>query len=118
MRAEGGTESGAGRTQPAGTAVVALLDVRAESLQLGGPEFLANLQGPEPVTDHLAGAEVTTLLDLALDELLGMFPDEVARRHGCLPVAGPLGYQKLIVAAGGFLPVSTLLVVKRSSSTN
>ena len=51
----------------AGTAVDALLNVRAESLQLGGPELLANFKGPEPVTDHLAGVGVTALLDLALD---------------------------------------------------
>lgn len=67
MWPEGGTESGAGRTQPAGTAVVALLDVRAESLQFGEPELLANLQGLETVMDQLAGAGVTALLDLALD---------------------------------------------------
>jgi hypothetical protein len=30
---------------------------------------------------------------LALDELLEMFPEEVARRHGWLPVAWLLGYQ-------------------------
>ena len=53
--------------RPAGTAVDALLNVRAESLQLGGPELLANFKGPEPVTDHLAGVGVTALLDLALD---------------------------------------------------
>ena len=79
--------------RPAGTAVDALLNVRAESLQLGGPELLAILQGPEPVTDHLAGAGVTALLDLAFDELLEMFPGGVARRHGCHPVAWSLGYQ-------------------------
>ena len=118
MRAEGGTESGAGRTQPAGTAVNALLDVRTESLQLEGTKFLTNHQGPEPVTDHLAGAGVTSLLDLALDELLEMFPDDGARRHGCLPVAWLLGYQRLIVAVSGFRPGPTLLVVKRQSSTN
>jgi hypothetical protein len=78
VRPEGGTESAAGRTQPAGTAVYALLDVRAERLQLGGPELLATLQGPAPVTDHLADAGVAALLDLALDELLEMFPDDVA----------------------------------------
>ena len=78
LQPEGGTEFGAGRTQPAGTAVNALLDVRAESLQLEGTKFLTNLQAPEPVTDHLAGAGVTALLDLALDELLEMFPDDVA----------------------------------------
>ena len=83
----------------AGFAVDALLDIRAESFQLGGPELLAILQGPEPVTDHLAGAGVTALLDLALDELLEMFPDQVARRHGWLQVARPLDYQRLIAAA-------------------
>lgn len=62
-----GTESAAGRLRPGGTAVVALLDNRAESLQFGGPELLAILQGPETVMDHLAGAGVTALLDLALD---------------------------------------------------
>ncbi len=51
------------------------------------------LQGPEPVMDHLAGAGVTALLDLALVELLGVFPEGVARRHGWLPVALVLGYQ-------------------------
>jgi hypothetical protein len=69
---EGGTESGAGRTQPGWTAVDALLDVRAECLQLGGVVLLAILQGPEHVTDHFAGAGVTTLLDLALDKLIEM----------------------------------------------
>lgn len=83
----GGTESVAGRTQPAGTAVDDLLEARAESLQLGGPVLFAILQGPVPVTDHLAGAGVTALLDLALDELLEMFPDDIARRHVCIPVA-------------------------------
>ena len=63
--------------RPAGTAVDALLDVRAESLKLGGPVLFANLKGPEPVTDHLAGAGVTALLELAFDEQLGVFPDEV-----------------------------------------
>lgn len=67
MRAEGGIESAAGRLWLAGTAVVALLDVRAESLQFGEPELLAILQGPETVMDQLAGAGVTALLDLALD---------------------------------------------------
>ena len=43
--------------------------------------------------DHLAGAGVTALLDLALVELLGVFPEGVARRHGWLPVALVLGYQ-------------------------
>ena len=118
MRAEGGTESGAGRTQPAGTAVNALLDVRAECLQLGGPELLAILQGPGAVTDDLAGAGVAALLDLVLDELLGMFHDDIARRHGYLPVAGPLGYQRLIVAADAFRPGTTLLAEMRSSSVN
>jgi hypothetical protein len=79
--------------RPAGTAVDALLDIRAESFQLGGPELLAILKGPEPVTDHLAGAGITALLDLAIVELLGVFTDEVARRHGRLPVALALGYQ-------------------------
>jgi len=88
----GGIESGAGRTQPGWTAVDALLDVRAECLQLGGVVLLAILQGPEHVTDHFAGAGVTTLLDLALDELLKVFPDDVARRHDCLPVDWLLGY--------------------------
>ena len=93
MRPGRAIESGAGRLWLAGTAVDALLDVRAESLQLGGPELLAILRGPEPVVDQLAGAEVTVLLDLALDELLEMFPDEAARRHGWLPVAWLLGHQ-------------------------
>jgi hypothetical protein len=93
VRAEGGTESGAGRIQPGGAAVYALLDVRAERLQLGGPELLATLQGPAPVTDDLAGAGVAALLDLALVEPLKVIPDEVARRHGWLPVAWLLGYQ-------------------------
>ena len=44
--------------------------------------LLANLQGPEPVTDHFAGTGIAILLDLALDELLEVFPDDVARRHG------------------------------------
>ena len=118
MRAEGGTESGAGRLWLAGTAVDALLDVRAECLQLGGPELLAILQGPGAVTVHFAGAGVTALLDLALDELLEMFPNEVARRHGCLPLDWLLGYQRLLVVASGFRPGPTLLDVKRSSSTN
>ena len=100
----------------AGTAVDAMLDVRAECLQLGGAVLLAILQDPEPVLDHLAGAGVTALLDMALDELLEMFPDEVARRYGWLPMAGSLGYQKLIVAAGGLLPGSTLFAVKGSST--
>ena len=104
--------------RPAGTAVDALLDVRAESLQLGGPEFLTILQGPEPVMDHLAGAGVTALLDLALDELLEMFPDEVARQYGRLPVEWLLGFQRLIVGVSGFFPGPTLLDVRRSSSTN
>jgi hypothetical protein len=30
---------------------------------------------------------------LAIDELLEVFPDEVVRRHGWLPVALALGYQ-------------------------
>jgi hypothetical protein len=68
--------------------------------------------------DHLAGAGVAALLDLALDELLGVFPDEVVRRHGYLPVAGPLGYQRLIVAADAFRPGTTLLAEMRSSSVN
>ena len=72
MTPEGGIESGAGRTQPGWTAVDALLDDRAESLQLEGTKFLAILQGPEHVTDHFAGAGVTTLLDLALDKLIEM----------------------------------------------
>jgi hypothetical protein len=79
--------------RPAGTAVDALMDVRAESFQLGGPELLEILKGPEPVTDHLAGVGVTALLDLALDELLEVFPEGVARRHGWLTVAGLLVYQ-------------------------
>jgi hypothetical protein len=79
--------------RPVGSAVDGLLDIRAESLQFGGLELLAILQGPETVMDHLAGAGVTVLLDLALDELLEMFPDEVARRHGWLSVAWLLGYQ-------------------------
>jgi hypothetical protein len=33
-------------------------------------------------------------------------------------VAGPLDYQKLIVAASGFLPGPTLLAVKRSAAKN
>ena len=104
--------------RPAGTAVDALLDVRAESFQLGDTEFLAIFQGPEPVTDQLAGAGITALLDLALDELLEMYPDDVALRHGCLPVVASLVYQKLIVAASGIRPGPTLLVVRRSSSAN
>ena len=104
--------------RPAGTAVDALLDVRAESFQLGDTEFLAIFQGPEPVTDQLAGAGITALLDLALDELLEMYPDDVALRHGCLPVVASLVYQKLIVAAIGIRPGPTLLVVRRSSSAN
>ena len=60
--------------RPAGTAVDALLNIRAESRQFGGPELLANFKGPEPVMDHLAGAGATALLDLALDELLGNVP--------------------------------------------
>jgi hypothetical protein len=79
--------------RPAGTAFDALLDIRAESLQFGGPALLALLRGPELVLVHLAGAGLTALLDLAPDELLEMFTDEVARRHGWLPLAGPLGYQ-------------------------
>ena len=79
--------------RPVGSAVDGLLDIRAESLQLGGPELLANFKGPEPVTEYLPGAGVRALLDLALDELLEMFHDEVARRHGWLPVARLLGYQ-------------------------
>jgi len=118
VRAGRGTESGAGRLWLAGTAVDALLDVRAERFQLGGPELLAILQGPDSVTDHLAGAGVTALLDLALDKLLEVFPVEVARRHGWLPVAGNLVYQKLIVTARGFRPGPMLLAVKGSSSSN
>ncbi len=118
VRAGRGTESGAGRLWLAGTAVDALLDVRAERFQLGGPELLAILQGPAPATDYLAGAGVAALLDLVLVELLGMFPDDVARRHGYLPVAGPLGYQRLIVAADAFRPGTTLLAEMRSSSVN
>lgn len=93
MTPEEGTESAAGRIQPGGTAVYALLDVRAERLQLGGPELLATLQGPTPVTDDLAGAGVAALLDLALVEPLKVIPDEVARRHGWLPVAWLLDFQ-------------------------
>ena len=70
------------------------------------------------VMGHLASAGVTALLDLALDKLIKMIPDDVARRYGCLSVAGPLDYQKLIVAASGFLPGPTLLAVKRSLSKN
>ncbi len=102
----------------AGTAVDGLLDIRAESLQFGGPVLFAILQGQEPVMDHLAGAAVAALLDLALVEPLKVFPDEVARRHGWLPVAWLLDYQQLIVEASGFLPGPTLLFVKRSSSAN
>jgi hypothetical protein len=98
----------------AGTAVDGLLDIRAESLQFGGPVLFAILQGQEPVTDHLAGAGVTALLDLALVELLEVFPEGVDRRHGFS--ASLLGYQKLIVTAGGLLPGSTLFAVKGSSS--
>jgi hypothetical protein len=47
-----------------------------------------------------------------------MFPDEVARRHGYLPVAGPLGYQRLKVAAYAFRPGTTLLAEMRSSTVN
>ena len=82
------------------------------------PGAARELQGPEPVTDHLAGAGVADLLDLALDELLEMFPDEVARRHGWVPVASLLGYQELIVAASGFRPGLTQLTVERSPSAN
>ena len=32
-----------------------------------------------------AGTAVDALLDLALDELVEVFPDEVARRHECGP---------------------------------
>jgi hypothetical protein len=60
--------------RPAGTAVDGLLDIRAESLQFGGPVLFAILQGPEPVMDHLAGADVAAQLDLALVELLGNVP--------------------------------------------
>ena len=60
--------------RPAGTAVDALLDIRAECLQFGRPKLLAILQGPEPVMDQLAGAGATALLDLALVELLGNVP--------------------------------------------
>jgi hypothetical protein len=67
---------------PAGTAVDSLLDVRAECLEFGGTVLVANLQGPEPLTDHLAGTGIAILLDFALDELLEVFPDDVARRHG------------------------------------
>ncbi len=79
--------------RPAGTAVDALLDIRAESLQLGGPVLFAIFQGSELVTEYHPGAGVTALLDLALDELLEVLPDEVARRHGWVPVALALGYQ-------------------------
>jgi hypothetical protein len=68
--------------------------------------------------DHLAGAGVTALLDLALDELLEMFPDDVARRHEWRPVALPLGYEKLIVAASGSRPGPTLLTVEESPLAN
>ena len=63
--------------RPAGSAVDALLDIRAESLQLGGLVLFAILQGPEPFMGPLAGAGagVTALLDMALDKLLEMFPD-------------------------------------------
>ncbi len=53
--------------RPAGSAVDALLDIRAESLQLGGLVLFAILQGPEPFMGPLAGAGVTALLDMALD---------------------------------------------------
>ena len=59
---------------PAGAAVGPLLDVGAEGFQFQGPELLAILQGAEPVADHLAGAGVTALLQLPLDELLEMLP--------------------------------------------
>jgi hypothetical protein len=55
---------------------------------------------------------------LALDKLLEMFSDDVARRRGCLPVDWLLGYQGLIVAVSGFRPGPTQLAVKRSSSKN
>ena len=118
MRPGRAIESGAGRLWLAGTAVDALLDVRAECLQLGGPELLAILRGPGAVTVHFAGAGVTALLDLALDELLEMFPEEVARRHGWLPVAWLLGYQKLIVAASVFQSGPMPMAVKRSPFAN
>ena len=63
--------------------------------------------------DHLAGAGVTALLDLAIDVLLEVFPEGVDRRYCRLPVAVSLGYQKLIVAASGFRPGSMLMIVER-----
>ena len=105
--------------RPAGTAVDALMDVRAESFQLGGPELLEILKGPEPVTDHLAGVGVTALLDLAIDDLLEMFRDDVVRRLGWLLVAWLLGYQKLIVAASVFQSGPMMpMAVKRSPFAN
>jgi hypothetical protein len=59
-----------------------------QGFQLCGTEHLAILQGAEPVGDHLAGAGVAALLNLALDELLEM-PLHMARRRGALPVAWP-----------------------------
>ena len=73
--------------RPAGAAVDPLLNVGAPGLLLQGPELLALLQGPEPVADHLAGAGLSALLQLILDELLEMLPDDVARRNGDLPAA-------------------------------
>jgi hypothetical protein len=102
----------------AGTAVDGLLDIRAESLQFGGPVLFAILQGQEPVMDHLAGVGVAALLDLALVEPLKVFPDEVAQRHGWLPVAWLLGYQKLIVAASVFQSGPMPMAVKRSPFAN
>ena len=87
--------------RPAGAAVEALLNVGAEGFQLGGAEFALILKDAEAVADHLAGAGVAALLDLALDELLEMLPDDIARRHGDLPVAWPWHYQRLIAAAMG-----------------
>ena len=91
---------------------------RAESLQLCGPELLAILQGPEPVTDHLAVVGVTDLLDLAINDLLEMFRDDVVRRLGWLLVAWLLGYQKLIVAASVLQSGPMPMAIKRSPFSN
>jgi hypothetical protein len=54
----------------------------------------------------------------AVDALLEVFREGVARRHGCHPVAWLLGYQELIVAASGLRPSPTQLTVERSPSVN
>lgn len=72
---------------PARAALDPLLNLSAKALQLGGAEFFAILQNPESVADDLTGADVTALLNLSLDELLEMLADDIARRHGDLPMA-------------------------------